>query len=279
MNTPEIKLDGHDTSKLPILINGKKIIVGIGCSWTRAWGYIDDDLHSNDPNRKDDTDFLYHRSYVGIVRSYLNLDSMLITAVPGSNNEMQVRLLMDFLRNNESKFEKIFVLWGITSHTRWELYSNSINRPSMFHMGSDVPAGKEKEREFYLKNHYNESFQLEKLSNLIRLTHGFLCHKKIEHLFFPNFNNYNKNTLMINDVLSNNFFKIDSQKSSMLDLMFHEIKKNPPLSFLSNPYNIDDNNKIKYLIDANYFSKLSHPNQNGHRYIGEHLVQHLKNLS
>lgn len=278
MDTNKIKLDGYDISKLPAVINGKKIIIGIGCSWTRAWGYFDDDLHSNDPNRKDNLEFLYNQSYVGLVREYLKLDSMLITAVPGSNNEMQIRLLLDFIRNNETIFDKIFVLWGITSHTRWELYSNSINGTSMFHYGSDVPIGKEKEREFFLKHHYNEDFQLEKLSNLIRLTHGFLCHKKIEHLFFPTFNNYNKKTLKINDVQLKNYFKINSPNNSMLDLMFNKIKKSPPLSFLSNPYNAEDNNKIRSLIDANYFSKLNHPNQNGHRFIGDNLINYLQNL-
>lgn len=276
MNPHKIKLDGYDISKLPIIIKGKKIIVAIGCSWTRAWGYHDNDIHSNDPTRKDDIDFLYHQSYVGIVRAYLKLDSMLITAIPGSNNEMQIRLLMDFLKNNETKFDKIFVLWGITSHTRWELYSNVIEAPSMFHIGSDVPTGKEKEREWFLKYHYNEEFQLEKLENLIRLTHGYLNNKKIEHLFFPTFTNYNNKNLYLQDVSDSCFYKKNFNENSMLDMMFKYCNQKPIKNFLSNPYNQKDNNKIRILIEKKIFSKLAHPNKFGHKLIGDKLIEHFE---
>ena len=274
----QITVDGYDTNKLPIVIDGKNIIIAIGCSWTRGWGWHDKDLHSNDPNRIDDLEFLYNESFVGLVRKFLNLDSMLITAVPGSNNEMQIRLLMDFLRNNEFKFEKIFVLWGITSHTRWELYSNVMDAPSMFHVGSSIPSGKEKEREWFLRYHYNELFQKEKLSNLIRLTHGYLNNKKMKHLFFPAFVNYNNTNLHLHDVSDCCFYKINCSNNSMLDEMFESIGHSLGEPFLSNPYNQQDNNKIEKLIENNLFSKLSHPNKNGHKFIADHLIEHLKTL-
>ena len=106
----EIDLQGHDVNRFIVDGSGQDLFIAIGCSWTRAWGAHDECLDFKDPDFEDDMSFINHQSFPGLVCSYLNIDAKLIMAIPGSNNDMQSRLLIEFLQKNRDKFRRIFVL-------------------------------------------------------------------------------------------------------------------------------------------------------------------------
>lgn len=274
-----LRLDGHDPD-LRLFVNGTsdRVLIAIGCSWTRAWGWYDHDLHSNDPNRKDDVDFMCNDSFVGILSQYLGCSGQINTAIPGSNNDMQTRLLVEIIERNRNNLGEIFVLWGITSHLRWELWSTIVKKPTMFMLGSKGPPHKELEKKWYFTYHYDESFEMTRLSQKIITMHGYLKNLKIQHLFFPVFTNCNQQTMQLDSMAAENFYLLDQHPNSMLNLMFDHVGQPGPSQWLSNPYNTDDNDQIRCLQRHGLMSKLAHPSRQGHRFIGEKLIGFIDNM-
>jgi len=273
---PEIELSGHDINKFIVDINGKDLVVAIGCSWTRFWGAFDDCEDFRSPNYKDNIDLFNTYSYTGIVSNFLNINSKIVMAIPGSNNDMQSRLLVEFMQKNRHKFNQIFVLWGITSHLRWELYSNNVNQPSMFMLGSKVPPGKEEERKWFLTRHWNEKFELERLSQKLVLVSNYLKTLNVEHLFFPVFESYNNFNMNLNYIDNKHFFNKSDSVNDMMHLWCKEHNINIEDSVLANPYNENEVRKLKVLIDLGYLSKASaHPTIKGHKDIADRLVNYI----
>jgi hypothetical protein len=166
-HSTNLNLFGSDLNRSFIDGSGKDLFIAAGCSWTRGWGAVDDCLYFADPNFKDDREFVRNQSYAGLVAKSLGIDAILMLAIPGSNNETQARLIINFLQKNRNQYRRVFVLWGLTSHLRWELYSNNINAPSMFMLGSVVPPGKEKELK--CQNEQNKIlFGVELLYNIMK---------------------------------------------------------------------------------------------------------------
>lgn len=272
-----IDLAGHDKNKFIIDIKDNNLFVAIGCSWTRAWGAVDNCLDFRSPLYKDDLNFFNNLSYVGKVCNFLNYTSKIVMAIPGSNNDMQTRLLFELLQKNRHKFDKIFVLWGITSHLRWELYSNQINAPSMFMLGSNVPPGKEEERKWFLMRHWNNDFEMERLSHKIVATSCYLKNLDVGHLFFPVFESYNNFNMNLNNVDKSNYFGINNKTNDMLHLWCNSEGLTIDNCVLSNPYSDDDRSKLNLLVSKGYLSKAyAHPTLVGHNDIALRLIDHLK---
>jgi hypothetical protein len=249
--------------------------VAIGCSWTRAWGAVDSCPDFNSLFR-DDLNFYNNFSFAGKICNHLDFSSKIVMALPGSNNDTQVRFLLELLQKNRKQFGKVFVLWGVTSHLRWELYSNKINAPSMYMMGSTVPANKDAERKWHFVNHWNNDFELERLGQKIVTTSAYLKMLDVDHLFFPVFESYNNTNMNLNNVNAKNFFKIDQPCNDMLHLWAAENQLQVTDRILSNPYSTDDKFKLKSLIDAGYLNKThAHPSIAGHADIANRLIQYI----
>ena len=279
MSTSKIQIDlsGWPIDKFIIDGYGNSLFVAIGCSWTRAWGSFPDCIDFRDNNYRDDLDFYNNKSYVGRVCNYLKYHAKICMAIPGSNNDMQIRLLIELLQKNRSKFDKIFVLWGITSHLRWELYSNNVDAPTMFMMGSKVPPGKEEERKWFITRHWNDAFELERLSQKIVTTSTYLKNLDVDHLFFPTFESYNSNNMNLNYVDDGNFFRPKDSVNDMLHLWAQHEKLHVPDNILSNPYSEKDVLQLDKLIKLNYLSKkLAHPTEKGHEDIANRLISYLE---
>lgn len=277
MNNINLNLCGYDQIRGFVSGSGSDLLIACGCSWTRAWGADDDCLAFFDPEFQDNLEFIRNQSYVGQVAKFLDIDQILMLATPGSNNETQSRLLIEFLQNNRDQFNRVFVLWGVTSHLRWELYSNAIDAPSMFMLGSQVPAGKEKERKWYFVNHWNEQFELLKLAQRIATTSSYLNMLNVEHLFFPVFESFNSNNMNLNYLNDKYFFKRTENNNDMLSQWCMDNQLIHPEKILSNPYDAQDREKLKKLTDLGYLNRVhGHPSAKGHADIAKRLITHLE---
>lgn len=280
MQNIDFNLCGYDQIRGFIDGSGQDLLIACGCSWTRAWGASDDCLAFFDPRYKDDHEFIRNQSYVGRVAKFLNIGQILMLATPGSNNDTQSRLLIEFLQKNRQKFNRVFVLWGLTSHLRWELFSNNINAPSMFMLGSKVPAGKEKERQWHLVHHWNENFELLKLGQKIVLTSSYLKSLNVEHLFFPVFESFNCNNMDLNHVEDRHFFKRTQSHNDMLSQWCLDNNLSQLQNILSNPYAGHDREKLQQLTDLGYLNaKHGHPSNKGHNDIANRLIKHLQQFN
>jgi hypothetical protein len=264
----------HPRSQVFVQGNTRNCLIAIGCSWTRAWGWNDEYIDHNGV-WQDDAEFLMNGSYAGRVRDHLGLDGMINLAVPGGSNQLQGRLLIDTIEQNRAQFDRVFVLWGITSHLRWELWSNAVYHPTKFTIGGEMPRQKEAERRWYLEHHYNESFELDRLSQQIVMTHAYLKHNNIDHLFFPAFTAYNQHNLSVDSVSSDNFYQKHNDQNDMLTAMCEHRGCLRPKQFISNPYNKDDNALLAELQQHNLISQLHHPSAQGHEFIANQLITNL----
>lgn len=271
----KIDLSGHNTKQFIIDGDGPDVFMAIGCSWTRAWGAVDS-CPDFDSAYQDDLNFYNNESFVGRICNHLGFSSKIVMALPGSNNDTQTRLLIELLQKNRNKFGRVFVLWGITSHLRWELYSNKINAPSMYMLGSNVPPGKDTERKWHIVNHWNNEFELERLGQKIVTTSAYLKMLDIDHLFFPVFESYNSSNMNLNNVNPKNYYNIDAPCNDMLHTWASEQNISIKETVLSNPYSNKDKDNLESLIDAGYLNKKhAHPSSRGHADIAVKLIQYI----
>jgi hypothetical protein len=271
----QIDLSGHNTKQFIIDGPGPDVLIAIGCSWTRAWGAVDN-CSDFDIDYCDDLNFYNNNSFVGKISDHLALSSKIVMALPGSNNDTQTRLLIELLQKNRKQFGRVFVLWGITSHLRWELYSNKINAPSMYMLGSRVPTGKDTERKWHMVHHWNNEFELERLGQKIVTTSSYLKMLDVDHLFFPVFESYNNNNMNLNNVDAKNYFNINESCNDMLHLWAQEQQVSIQETVLSNPYCNKDKNNLQSLINAGYLNKVhAHPSVKGHADIASKLIQYI----
>jgi hypothetical protein len=260
-----------------IFVHGNvgRVLIAIGCSWTRGWGWHDHDMDFRDVTRQDDVKFVTQNSYVGHVAQHIGATGIINMAIPGSNNDMQTRLLVECLERNLEQFGQVFVLWGITSHLRWEMWSTIVNKPTMFMLGSKVPDHKEEERAWWLKYHFDDNFERQRLSQKILMIHGYLKNLKVDHLFFPTFTSYNQHNMLLNSITHDHYFRLGSYCNDMMSLMYLGQGEIPPDTWLSNPYSKEDRETISRLQHVGLMSNLAHPSLQGHAFIGRLLVSYL----
>jgi len=266
----------HDSGEFFAHGSGPDVFIAMGCSWTRAWNHNDDraKLHVK---FDDDAAFMLDRSYAGRVRSYLGHDSMINLAIPGSSNDCQVRLLMDLLQRHGSRFGRVFVLWGITSHCRWELWSNAIDGPSGFQIGSLLKQGKEEEMKFFLTRHWNDQFELQRLSHKITMLHCTLQQMSIDHLFFPVFESMSVHNMDLANIDDSCYYQRTSQKNDMISLWCQEHGLTDIGRVMSNPHNPQDIDMCRPLVELGYLgTNFAHPTAQAHKDIADKLIHHLQ---
>lgn len=275
---------GEKFHKIFVHGTGPDLFLAAGCSWTRAWGANSSCLAFGSPDFRDDPAFMLQKSYVGRLSGYLGFDSVINMAMPGSSIDLQVRFLVEFLQKNRHQLRRVFVLWGITSHTRWELYSNDIDKPVGFQIGASVPPsaasfypGRHAQMEFFLTHHWDEAHELERYSQKIVMCHAYLRMLDIDHVFFPVFESFNYTNMNLNHVHDRNFFSRDQPINDMLGLWWAQHLHGAPQRVSSNPFCNKDVSKMSTLIDAGLLSKkFAHPTEQGHQDIFNRLVTHLE---
>lgn len=251
-----------------------RVMIALGCSWTRAWGWRDDFRTDSDGSWVDDVDFVTHRSFVGRFAQHIDCTGIINLALPGASNQMQMRLLIELLEQHRSHLGDVFVLWGMTSHHRWEMWSNVVDQPTKFTVGSDLPGHKAAERDWWLKWHYNEGFELQALARNVVLLHHYLNGLGIQHLFFPAFVPFNQHNLQITNMAHKNFYGWTSSNNDMMTLLCDHAGVDRPHHFLSNPYSHDDCDRVSKLRAVGMFSALAHPTALAHQIMGQALIDH-----
>mgnify|MGYP000674080630 CR=1 FL=1 len=129
--------------------------------------------------------------------------------------------LIDFLEHNKEQYSKIFVLWGITSIYRWEMYSNTTNQlePCILRSKRSKNKGLIEESEYYFKHFWNKENSLRDLGRQILLVDAYLTMHSIDHLFFNSFDPYTLDNLNITSITDSTFYKIKESHNDMLSLL------------------------------------------------------------
>lgn len=177
------------------------ILVAAGCSWVAARA-IDSDptAESFDYDYVEDPTFVKEHSFAGKLQRSLGLDELLIVAEHGSNNEEQVSRIINAV--NQHKDSKIFVLWGITSIYRWQMYSSVTEQVESVMVGRTFNNDLDKEVKYYFKHHWNRETELTKLNEQVIMLDGYLTSLEIDHLFFNAFQNHSY-------TINNNIYPVD----------------------------------------------------------------------
>lgn len=274
---------GKNLDRIFVHGQGPDIFLAIGCSWTRAWGADNSCKPFGSKDYKDDHNFILNRSYVGLLARHLGFDSIINLAIPGSSIDMQVRFLVEFLQKNRKQFRRIFVLWGLTSHLRWELYSNKIDKPVAFQIGADVPVvaasfypGRDIEMRSFLVNHWNEAFELERYNHKIVMTHAYLSMLDIDHLFFCTFESFDHTNMNLEQIPDDKYFLKNCHPADMLSLWCKENDIPRPWPVYSAPFSEQDISVQQDLIDLGFLSQnYAHPTEKAHSDIAHRLIKHL----
>lgn len=293
------------------------LLITFGCSWTYGAGAgYQPGMDSEEYERiKLDPDTCYQYSFRGLLCAKYGLDHKNF-AIAGSSNQTQFRLAEEFFgshrfRYYQSRYDKIIVLWGITSTLRNDAYffMEGRNR-SYFYSAADVLA------KTMLRSHYSHNNEIVMLSNKIRFWNKFFANENVSVLWFDTFNHHkyselfedatlnqcdkftqlkdssargfdqldheacydkNKDQLLCNfidqDKKLDNFLMFDSEHRDLLSTM---ASKNGMAEFDRKYHRStyeNDSNRVDYLVKKGLLNPLSfHPTQQGHQQIYDIFV-------
>ena len=151
------------------------VLVAVGCSWVAA-KCIDRDptIATPDYDHVEDSVFVQEHSFAGQLQRRLGLDQLHFIAREGASNEEQVRKLIAFVEANQDQYSDIFVLWGITSIYRWEMYSASTDEIESCMVGRRWAKKPEltEQVQYYFKHFFNRDYELEKLGISYLIAHS-----------------------------------------------------------------------------------------------------------
>lgn len=260
------------------------VLVAVGCSWV-AGKSIDCDptATTHDFDHVEDPAFVAENSFAGRLQKSLGLDQLHFIARHGASNAEQVRKLIDFVKNNKDDYSAIFVLWGITSIYRWEIYSNTTDQIEPCIWGRRYKNKElQDESTYHFKHFWNKEYELEKLGNHITTLDAYLTAQDIDHLFFNSFQSYNNEDLKFDN--ENLFYKIKESNNDMLSFLCQ--KNNVKLSSSSVPWlnllkptmaQTFPNNSVKELQKAGWLDNATaHPTVKAHKQIADELYNYIK---
>jgi hypothetical protein len=184
----------------------KALLITFGCSWTEGVGCCYTKGMSNKTYKESawSSTINDRLSFRGLLSQKYNLVNR-TWATGGSSNQRQFRLAKEFFPSSDfkklqSEFEKIIVLWGITSTARNELYLNSINSHNDIFYSHDTTESK-----IMTKYFYNHQHEVNQLLIEIRFWNNYFKSKNINNLWFDTFNHHEYHEIST----FNDRFKID----------------------------------------------------------------------
>lgn len=174
-----------------------KLLITFGCSWmygvgvSYTPGMTEEQYNQNAWN----IDIANRDSFRGIISKKYNYKNKNFSK-GGSSNQRQFRLAKQYFSSREflddkKTYNKIVVLWGITSIYRTELYSNLENKlQSYFYNNTKKSLLQKKFIDEYFKNVFNEKDALRELSLDILFWDSFFNAQEIENHWFDTFNHH-----------------------------------------------------------------------------------------
>lgn len=166
------------------------LLVTFGCSWTYGVGidYYDGMTKKQYLNTNQKSASANTNSFRGILSKQLGFKNKNFSK-GASSNTAQFRKAEMYFTSNEFKkhsYDNVYVLWGITSLARTELFSIQNNSMlDIFYHRSDSKYGK-----LYLKEHYDNENELRLLSNQIDHWNHYFKLLGIKNYWFDTFNHH-----------------------------------------------------------------------------------------
>lgn len=253
------------------------VLIAAGCSWV-AGRAIDCDPSATEFNfsHVEDPESVKQHSFAGILQRRLDLDELHFIARNGSNNEEQCLNLVSFIEDNYKNYSTIFVLWGLTSIYRWQMYSASTGQSEACMVGKKFKVDAlTKEVKYHFSHHWDKDTELKKLKNNVVLVNGYLKNLGIEHIFFNAFQSYK-----ISDVPE--FYQGTEENNDLLSLLC--VQNNVKISDSSVPWlNLlkpqdkqFNNTSVKELQKEHWLDQATaHPTIKAHKLIADELYNYI----
>lgn len=174
-----------------------KLLITFGCSWTYGVGVsytpgmTEEQYNQNAWNN----DIADRDSFRGIISKKYNYKNKNFSE-GGSSNQQQFRLAKQYFSsreflNDKKTYNKIIVLWGITSIYRNELYSNKENKlVNYIYNNTENSLFQKKFIDEYFKNVFNNEDALRELSLDILFWDSFFSSQGVENYWFDTFNHH-----------------------------------------------------------------------------------------
>lgn len=170
----------------------KSLLITFGCSWTYGIGLC---WHPGISAEEFESsrwlpEICDKFSFRGILADRYNLDTLNFSQ-GGSSNQTQFRLAREYFgsllyEQHQRQYEKILVVWGITSTARNELYfADSGLRRSFMYSGNNSRLCK-----ILVTDHYDHAHEVEQLAHQIRFWNKFFVSNGIDHIWFDTFNHH-----------------------------------------------------------------------------------------
>ena len=164
-----------------------KALVTLGCSWTRGVGsWYDKELSYEDYMKFKKTlsvDEYPFRTILAKKHGYENIN----LSAKGSSNGKQFRLAQEYFNtDNYKKFDKVIVLWGITSTARVEMWNNKTKRYQTYLLNIH----EEELGNIIREKHYDHQVELKRLSEQILHWDNYFSMIGVENYWFDTFNHH-----------------------------------------------------------------------------------------
>ena len=251
----------------------KSALITFGCSWTAGVGsgYTEGMTIENFNKLRWNDSINDRQSFRGLLSKKYNLVNI-NWAAGGSSNQRQFRLAKLFFSSDEFKelrqnFDRILVLWGITSTARNEMFSIEHNDLVNFFYSESSNLAKSLVR--YSYNHKNE---VDQLSIEILHWNTFFKSLNINNLWFDTFNHHD----YFRPDLKNLMFNDEKPRDILSKLAIHNGFVDLDGSYHESTGSIDTN-RLKNLVECKVLNPLSyHPTPQGHRQIADMLSEYLE---
>jgi len=193
----------------------------------------------------------------------------------GSSNQQQIRLAKTFFSSEEfntlkTEFDKIIVLWGITSTARNEMWSNELDRLVNF-VYTDTNIDLVKSMAVMSYNHEHE---VKQLTTELQHWNIFFKNLNISNLWFDTFNHHDYD--FSNSSTENLIFKNKNPRDLLSMLAINNGSTNIDDQYHRSIWE-NDSNRVDFLVNQGILNPISkHPTQQGHAQIADMLAEHIE---
>jgi hypothetical protein len=253
----------------------KPVLITFGCSWTAGIGvgYTHGMLTPEYKSIAQDDSINNEYSFRGILAKKYNIENINFSR-GGSSNQLQFRLLKNFLCSGQFKYltdnHKVIILHGITSTARNELYIN--DKESLINFKYDDLAYSEWAN-IFVKHFYNHDNEVNKLAEDMLLFNQLYAAMNVDTLWFDTFNHHNYSNIIPNMIRYNNTNRDMLSYMALLN-GFTEQDDSYHLSSW-----VVDSKRVKFLIEKGCLNPISkHPTKKGHELIADIIDKELEKI-
>jgi hypothetical protein len=275
-----------------------RLLITFGCSWTFGVGagYI--------PGMDESTykkiawnDYIANRyTFRGLLSKKYDLINKNF-ASPGSSNQKQFRLAKLFFNTTKldqlhKEFDQIFVMWGITSTARNELFLIEENTLTNFSYNDKSRLAKS-----LVKLSYDHNYEVSSLATEMLHWNTFFAGNNIKNIWFDTFNHHNYNNIEYykkqydgsyvdkseflthaGPEINNLLFKNNNNRDLLSQLAINHGMIIPNNDFHRSDMEIDSV-RVTHLIDRNILDPYTyHPTRLGHAELADILSNGIEQL-